>query len=79
MDIATDNWTARPWVGLSGSCPPQAITRVGEFFKHNQSCQVVCKAEGGKYCSGLAPVKYNFNYHELPPTTPADCEGARAA
>ena len=51
-----------------------AIQRVGNFFRKNESCKVTCQ---NMECSGAAPVKFNFNYHELPPATPADCQGAR--
>eukprot|EP00037_Helgoeca_nana_P012539 m.114226 g.114226 ORF g.114226 m.114226 type:complete len:787 (+) comp21505_c0_seq10:477-2837(+) len=50
-----------------------AIQRMGNFFRYNQSCRVVCESDT-EFCSGAAPVKWNFNYHELPPPTSRDCQ-----
>eukprot|EP00035_Acanthoeca_spectabilis_P001959 m.83978 g.83978 ORF g.83978 m.83978 type:complete len:758 (-) comp11259_c0_seq2:79-2352(-) len=50
-----------------------AIQRLGDFFRRNESCKVVCSSDG-QFCSGAAAVKWNFNYHELPPPTPRDCQ-----
>eukprot|EP00041_Stephanoeca_diplocostata_P013261 m.232289 g.232289 ORF g.232289 m.232289 type:complete len:788 (+) comp19273_c0_seq2:129-2492(+) len=47
-----------------------AIARLGNFFRNNESCKVVCT---GGVCHGAAPVQYHFNYHEIPPVRAADC------
>ena len=49
----------------------EALDRMAHFFAKNESCRVVC-ADG--QCTGSAPVKWNFRYHEQPPPTPRDCE-----
>eukprot|EP00039_Didymoeca_costata_P022046 m.3565 g.3565 ORF g.3565 m.3565 type:complete len:799 (-) comp2788_c0_seq1:42-2438(-) len=47
-----------------------AIQRLGDFLKTNRSCKVTC-SDGT--CQGYSPVKWHFNYHELPPPSPRDC------
>lgn len=79
VEVYTDMW--HDFVQETQGCGSRpmieavsAIQRVGIFFSRNESCKVTCQ---NMECSGAAPVKFNFNYHELPPTTPSDCQGAQ--